>query len=197
MLYAERSKLAFVHIHKTGGVSFRRYLLKNVRDLSELPELPGRHHTLAELHAALRARGTDPGEVQVLTVLRDPLAHAVSVYEFWRSDRLPQEERDLPYVALTRQLSFRDFLFQVLVTDQYGEMLLVDGEVPAQVHVLKLESLADDAPALLRELGFKPRGTLGHHNVTPHPPYLQYYDAECEAQVRRTYRWCYEAGYYL
>jgi len=33
---APRSKLAFVHIHKTGGLSIRSYLLKNVRDLAEL-----------------------------------------------------------------------------------------------------------------------------------------------------------------
>jgi hypothetical protein len=196
MLYAPRSKLAFVHIHKTGGLSFRRYLLKNVRDLAELPELPGPHYPLAELYGVLRGRGVDPCRVAVLTVLRDPLAHAVSVYEFWRSDRLPQADRELPVVALTRRLSFRDFLFQVLVGDPFGKVLLVDGALPANVHVLRLETLSEEGPRMLRRLGFKPRGEIGHENATPHPRYLQYYDDECKAQVRRAYRWCYEAGYY-
>jgi hypothetical protein len=196
MLYAPRSKLAFVHIHKTGGLSLRHYLLKNVRDLAELPDLPGPHRPLAELHGVLRARGVDPSRVAVLTVLRDPLSHAVSVYEFWRSDKLPQAQRELPRVALTRRLSFRDFLFQVLVVDPFGRMLLVDGALPANVHVLRLENLAEEGSQMLRRLGFKPRGEIGHENATPHPPYQHYYDDECEAQVRRTYRWCYEAGYY-
>ena len=196
MLYAPRSKLAFVHIHKTGGLSFRHYLLKNVRDMAELPELPGPHRSLAELYGVLRGRGVDPSLVTVLTVLRYPLSHAVSVYEFWRSDKLPQAHRELPRVALTRRLSFRDFLFQVLVVDPFGRMLLVNGALPANVHVLRLESLAEEGSQMLRRLGFKPRGEIGHENATPHPPYQQYYDDECEAQVRRIYRWCYEAGYY-
>jgi hypothetical protein len=64
------------------------------------------------------------------------------------------------------------------------------------VHVLRLETLSEEGSRMLRRLGFKPRGEIGHENATPHPRYLQYYDDECKAQVRRAYRWCYEAGYY-
>ncbi len=57
MLYSETHRLAFIHIHKTGGLSLRAALVGSIPDLREVPELPETHHTLTEFFSVLSAGG--------------------------------------------------------------------------------------------------------------------------------------------
>ena len=197
VLYSERRNLAFVHIHKTGGISLREFLRKRIRGMLEMPDLPDAHYTVAQLFDALRKRGSDPRDVRVITILRNPYAHALSIYTFWNSDAITPHERELPTVSYARTHSFRDFLFNVLINDQYAPALLVDGELPSNVHVVKLESLAEDAQRVLHdELGLVRRVKVGKRNASDHGPYLDYYDPDMLAHVRNVYSWCFDAGFY-
>ncbi len=198
MLYSERHKLAFVHIHKTGGVSLREFLRKRIREMKEMPELPEAHYSVAQVFDAIANRGGEPDDVRVITILRNPYAHALSIYTFWNSDAITFAERELPTVSYARSHSFRDFLFNVLISDQYAPALLVNGDLPANVYVVKLENLADDAQRVLcDELHLVRKVKVAKRNGSEHGPYLEYYTPETLAQVRKVYDWCFQAGYYV
>lgn len=197
MLFSPRAGLAFLHIHKTGGVSLRELLVQRVPAMAEMPELPQPHPHLFEFFAVLRQRGLDPLSVQVVTILRNPFAHAVSIYTFWNSDAISLPERELPTVAFARTHTFSEFLSTVLIRDQYAPALQIDGAVPENVHVLRLESLEADATRVLcDELGIVKRVRLKRRNASDHAPYRDFYDDASRAHVRRVYAWCFDAGYY-
>ncbi|HWO74226.1 MAG TPA: hypothetical protein VNN21_11790, partial [Dehalococcoidia bacterium] len=67
MLYSPKHNLAFLHIHKTGGTSFRDFLHRAIPDVQEMPELPGPHYTISEVFAALQRRSEDPLKWTILT----------------------------------------------------------------------------------------------------------------------------------
>lgn len=197
VLYSERHNLAFVHIHKTGGISLREFLRKRIRGMKEMSELPDAHYSVSQLYEALQNRGSDPADVRIITILRNPYAHALSIYTFWNSDAITLPERQLPTVSYARSHSFRDFLFNVLINDQYAPALLVNNELPFKLFVVKLETLAEDAQRVLHdELGLVRKVKVGRRNASDHGPYLEYYEPDMLAHVRRVYSWCFDAGYY-
>ena len=196
MLYSESRRLAFLHIHKCGGLSLRAALLDTIDDLVDLPELPGPHHKLHELFPVLDARGTDPATVTVVTSVCHPAAHAVSVYEFWRSARSDGAAHQ-PHIALARRLEFGEFLDQVLTYDGIERALAVDGVIPANVVVLRRERLAEQTRDFLRdELGRRTRLVVPHANRTPHAPVASYYDDATMARLQRSYAWTFATGLY-
>ena len=197
MLYSERHNLAFIHIHKTGGVSLREFLRKHVRGMKEMAELPDPHCSVSRFFEVLEKRGKNPSDARVLTILRNPYAHALSVYTFWNSDAITLPERQLPTVSYARSHSFRDFLFNVMIEDQYAPALLVKNELPFNVFVVKLETLHEDAQRILHdELNLVRNVRISQRNSSDHGPFLEYYEPDMLAHVRKIYAWCFDAGYY-
>jgi len=197
MFYSPGSDLGFVHIHKTGGISFRRFLRRNIADMQMMPELPHAHHSVAELFAALSARGQDPTNTRVLSIIRNPFAHVVSIYFYWRSNWVPRADKKLPHVRDARKLSFKEFVARYVVDDPYIPMLLVDGELPKNVFILQLETLKEDSERVLNgqlKLGLPIE--IEHMNASKHRPFMRYYDEETEAAVRNVYKWCFDQGFY-
>lgn len=197
MLYSESRRLAFLHIHKCGGLSLRAALLETVDDLTDLTELPGPHHKLHELFPVIESRGIDPATITVVTSVCHPAAHAVSIYEFWRSPR-SDGESDQPHIALTRRLEFPEFLAQVLTYDGIERALAVEGVIPPNVTVLRRERLAEQTRDFVREeLGRSTRLTVPHANRTPHAPVESYYhDDETMERLKASYAWTFAMGLY-
>jgi len=110
MLYSPKHNLAFLHIHKIGGTSFRDFLQRAIPDMQDMPELPEPHYTVQEFFSALKGRGLDPSTSHVLTIIRNPLAHIVSIYHYWRGPEISPELYPDPPVSLARELSFPDFI---------------------------------------------------------------------------------------
>ncbi len=120
----------------------------------------------------------------------------MSIYEFWRSKKT-DHERHLAHVELTRRLSFPDFLDQVLVRDQFAEALLVDNELPANVTILRRESLALDTSKFLSDVMERPiRAKVKHVNRTKHAPVRSYYDTATIEALRGSYEWTFATGFY-
>ena len=85
----------------------------------------------------------------------------------------------------------------MLIRAQYAPALQIDGVVPRNVHVLRLESLEADATRVLRdELGVVKSVRLKRRNASDHAPYREFYDDTSRAHVRSVYSWCFDAGYY-
>jgi len=195
--YSERHDVAVIHIHKTGGLSLQAALVGAIPDLQTLAELPHAHHRLEELFGYLEARGKDPLATTVVAGVCHPAAHAVSIYEFWRSPKTDNEAH-LGLVALTRQLDFPDFLEKVLIRDQFAESLLVDDELPPNVHLVHRERLAEETSAFLEGvMGHRVDVALPHLNRTRHGPVAGYFEEhDVLERLRRSYEWTFSQGLY-
>lgn len=196
-MYSPSTRIAFLHVHKTGGESLRVVLQRHLPDLCELPGLPGAHHPLATVHETLEREGVDPSSLRFLATICHPMSHAVSIYHYWRSDRIPTAEQALPHVALTRQLDFHDFLRQVLVRDQFEENLVVEGALPDNVTLLRRESLRSDTErALGALLGERVTVDMPRINRSSHAGPQHYFDEAATQALARSYRWTFEHGWY-
>lgn len=197
MFYSADHRVAFVHIHKTAGVSTTEALRAAMPDLAQLPELPGAHYPVTELFRVLRDRGEDPFDTRVVTVVCHPMAHAVSIYEYWRSAKIPHRDRQLPHVARTRRLSFPAFLEQVLTEDQFAQHLLVDGTMPSNVTILRRESLSQDVREFVRDVTGEDHDIDVHvRNRTEHRPVTDYADEHTQRQIETSYDWTFASGLY-
>jgi len=197
MLYSADHRVAFVHIHKTAGMSTIEALRAAMPDLAHLPELPAAHYPMTDLFRVLRERGEDPFDTRVVTVVCHPMAHAVSIYEYWRSAKIPRRDRQLPHVARTRRLSFPDFLEQVLTEDQFAQHLLVDGTVPDNVTILRRESLSRDVRHFVRDVtGDDHDIDVYVRNQTEHRPVTDYVDEHTLRWIEASYDWTFASGLY-
>lgn len=197
MLFSERTQVAFLHIHKTGGQSAMRALREAIPDIGEMAELPDAHYKIGELFEAFEARGIDPLATTVVAAICHPLAHAVSIYEYWRSERIPPEDRLLPTVAAARRLDFDGFLDEVLIEDQFAQRLLLDAQMPANVTLLRRERLASDTEAMLRSvLGRRVQVEMPRMNRTAHAPVRSYATPGAIGRITRDYAWTFAQGYY-
>lgn len=189
MLFSPSANLAFYHIHKTGGTSFKFFLGTLLHDLEELDPWP--HHSLEYYLTLLRKRGVEAERVQLCTLVRHPGDHAVSVYYFW------QQERKIPPT-----MTFAEFIpWYVSSKDPdcrvYPELLLLDGELPKNLAMLRLENIERDTDRLLnRELAMNVQIAIPRLNATEHRSWLLHYDRQLALLIRERYRWIFEAGMY-
>jgi hypothetical protein len=165
--------------------------------MEEMAELLDPHATVTDLFSTLQKRGQNPYDTRIMTILRNPFAHALSIYQFWRSDILTDEEKELAYVKITRRLSFPEFLKNLIVEDPFARALLVDNRIPRNVNIIKLETFVTDTHRILNEqLQLNVDVNLPHYNATKHGPVMGYYDQESRALIRRVYQWCFDQGFY-
>lgn len=190
MLYSEEANLAFVHVPKTGGTSFRRFLEKSIPDMQDLRELPRPHHTLQEFFHLSAQRGRDPNGVRVITLARDPYAMVASHYTYWRSNMLSREDAKLPHVIAARESSFPDFVQHWVKQDLYKVALCVDDVLPDNVEFIQLKSLHEDSAFVLNELfDLGLQIDIPHLNRSAETPFADRYDACGREKVRELYRW--------
>lgn len=197
MLYSPTHHVAFQHVHKTGGQSLNRVLNEHIDDLQEIPGLPDAHYTLARVFEVMDSQGIDPTSLRFIATICHPMSHAVSIYHYWRSDRIPEADRSLPHVARTRSLEFIEFLRQVLVLDQFEENLAIDGELPTNVVLLRRESLKSGAEAVLADLlGHPVKVRMPVMNKSSHDDPASYFDSETTEALAHSYRWTFDQGLY-
>jgi len=116
------TKLVFMHLPKTGGLSIQRFLEDNFEEEKICKEF---YHTfrvrpLEELesfecfsgHYAFDAIERIPGDKKIFTFMREPKARLLSLYYYWRSFKWEAIEGD-PDMAgprLAKQMSLLEFL---------------------------------------------------------------------------------------
>jgi hypothetical protein len=146
MIYFPSPNVAYHHIHKTGGTSFKHALRSLFPDSIELDPWP--HHPIPYYSQKLKELGVEPDKVDILTLIRDPLHHLVSIYHFWRQSGDPQ----VPAVQIAKRASFADFVVEFVGTDPnrraFQRILYVDSQIPANVRILRLEHWRPDLDRL-------------------------------------------------
>ena len=120
-----RSRLAFVHIEKCGGTTLHAMLADQFGNDRICPE---RHDglgnwTVNELasydlfsgHFDLAACRSIPGDVRIVTMLREPKSRLLSLFHFWKS-HLPDPDRDRhDLMGLVREHSAEGFFAHPIV----------------------------------------------------------------------------------
>lgn len=211
MIFSDR--LLFLHVPKTGGSSVVHYLL----DALPKPAFYSRpadmkatvppgvtvfegvaHEDLAEARVILERRGLglDPFPV-IVACVRNPYALEVSRFAFLRRDLNSYNHGTQQALAL-----LDDFELFAICSRPHGQRPLesyftLDGVVPPNLRIVRLESLDKDLPACLAAGGIDGSTTrIPHSNATQHEHFRQYYNATSEQAVYEKYKWVFNAGLY-
>jgi hypothetical protein len=205
--------LLFVHVPKTGGASVSKYLLKVLPkpvywthpEAGETPSNPGvvhirgvAHESLEEARDVIQEYGYDIAEIPlILAVLRNPYSLEVSRYAYLKKgyiwDRGNNQELAL----------YEDFeSFAIKSTDHGGPGMslqtyfLLDGRMPENLRVIKMENLAEGVKEALRTVGIETTDDFPEENVSEHDPFLSYYTRAAEEAVYQRYKWVFDEGFY-
>jgi hypothetical protein len=105
-------------------------------------------------------------------------------------------------VHLSRHLDFPEFLQELTASGRHNHLsrmskyYFLDGEMPANLRILRFERLADEVREALREIGIKGDAEFPWLNRSNHGKYTSYYDRESERLVYEQCRWFFDHGYY-
>ena len=200
MYYWPKHKLGFFHIPKTGGSSFGGFMFKALRkrgdDGVEIARVRW-HEPIAEKRAVLGPEAFD--EARLITTIRSPYATVVSTY-FWY--RLSWDEQhpnldEYPEAETIAGMEFREFVdWYIENAPTFGEYLLLDGELPANLWIARLESVDSDADRILNaELGLGIEIKLRVRRKSEHGPYMSYLTPDDILRINAKHRWDFEHLY--
>ena len=142
----------------------------------------GKHNALSEVYCLI------PETYQIVTTIRNPYDRLVSLYSF-RKKRFLSGEHGQAEERLRKayELGFKDWLLNDLMPhysagnpmDQpLSRLLLVDGKVPQNVIVMKLETLQPEVDLFLLRLQIRTDLRLPKLNSSGRRDYMTYYDEE-------------------
>jgi hypothetical protein len=207
--------VVFVHIPKTGGTSVTRYLLdvlpKPVYMYSS-PErawdLPpevlhvrqGLHQSMAQTAEILTTHGLRIEEIPlILAVIRSPYEIAVSWYSYVQTED-PVDEGPIGRIA--RNTDFEKFVttlherFGTHSFVKFERFLQIDGQLPANLRIVRYENLADGVRDALTSIGIQAEAPFPWLNPSDHGPLSEYYTPAAEEAVYESYQWVFDQGFY-
>jgi len=211
MIFCE--KLLFLHVPKAAGSSLTQVLLERLprptyythpedfyegRDDGVIHLPGGAHETLAEAGEIIASYGFELSDLGViLGVVRNPYALEVSRYFYLRT----ANPYDIGYnqaLALTS-----DFETFALKSKPHGWLkrpiesyFTLDGEVPPNMRILRMEHLLEDLNAALETVALPPVENLPATNTSDHGHFIDYYTPRAEKSVFERYRWLFDQGFY-
>ncbi len=211
MIFCE--KLLFLHVPKAAGSSLAQVLLDRLprptyyshpdSSLADpdngIVHVPGgSHENLAEAKEIVAEYGFDLEKIPViLGVVRNPYAMEVSRYAYLRT----ANPYDIGYnqaLALTS-----DFETFAVKSKPHGWLkrpiesyFTLDGEIPPNMHILRLEHLLEDLNPALEAAGLPRVENLPRANTSEHADFRGYYTVRSEQAVFERYRWLFDQGFY-
>lgn len=182
--------MAFVHVGKTGGTSFRKFLQNTFKDTYEF--LPKAHYLLKEITTETRGK-------KLITLIRDPLARYVSLRHYWLEHFWGPEES--PFIKKSREVSFEDYV--TILEDnidniqRYEDVLLVNGKLPKTLEVIKLENIEEELHNYFNiKHQLKVNINFPQTNSSTHDFYLNYYNEKTAERIYKLESFVYNMGWY-
>ena len=217
------SDLLFLHIPKTGGWSAKHYLRDNVPGMTFPKDhddpFPIGHIPLRDVQT-FSGRAPDSFE-RIVVVIRNPYDQQLSQWMFWR-DRFARGGRHVHdihaalYPDLTHWLLDPMCDFHVWYEETVGQArktvatergyndfggyyrywLEVDGEIPPNVVVVRMEEIETAFPAAVADYARPDPAPFPHMNAQPKRAETQaYYTPLARRLVEEKFTWAF-AGYY-
>lgn len=202
----------FVHYPKTAGKSLTRFFVKawerpingfiskgQVRELAdcELEKtniVVGRgHENLLESQQIIKEDGKDIHAMKAVFVcIRNPYDLMVSNYHFMRETYKNNKDKENFIVA--HNSDFDTFCEEVGMASPRNWMEL-DGKQPANLQVIRFESLNDDLIATAEKFGYA-APEIDHLNSSKRGHYSEYVTARSEKAIYDKFEYFFEQGYY-
>jgi hypothetical protein len=204
MQYFKKYNLAFFHIPKTGGTSFRSFLKRHLGKWEWVGKETN-HEPLFIKRDVMGAKMFD--KTNVVTLIRDPLAVVVSYYDSIYSPVLSDKgklkshvAKKYPFLLDAYGLPFEKFVDWYVANEKsHSDYLLVSGKIPNNVHLVRLENLREDANRVLNDelklnLSVGKIGKLNKANRSK--PIMKYYTEESLNKVAEKYKWTFDNNFY-
>jgi len=198
MLYAPKRNLAFLHCMKTGGTSVRAWWEETFAGETVRIYRQHYHESLAD---KMYAAGRLLKDVNIFTLIRNPYAIPVSTYHFFQ--KLENDPR--PEAIEIRNMSWSDYISRFVdmayrkqgdVPMSFWDYFNIDGEVPDNLHIIRLEEI-DTLPDIINlRFGVRIPVNIPFINQSEHDSISSYYDDDTAAHIRRLYKWTFDKGYY-
>jgi len=204
-------RFLFLHIPKTAGKSLTKFFVDSwerpirgivsrgqFRDLADcdqaglhLAEGSG-HEDMTAARRLLKEQGQDIEKLDATIVcIRNPYDLMVSNYFFMRES---YARNRLDRFAIAVENSFEDFCIKTAMASPRDWMVLDDRE-PANLHILRFETLTRDLEALSQAFGCRP-SEVPHLNKSNREHYRSYLTPICERRIYEQYQYLFDRGFY-
>ncbi len=158
MQFFKNDNLAFFHIPKTGGTSFRKFLKRYLGEWEWIHKSTN-HEPLSIKKEIMGSKLFN--NISIVTIIRNPVDAVVSFYTALYSPALSAKGKlrshvikKSPHLKEIYGLPFNKFVDWYINSKKiysYDEYLLIDGKIPNNLHIIKLETLKEDANKILNE----------------------------------------------
>src|SRR5580704_3065373 len=204
-------KLLFIHTPKCAGMAVTKFLIDNsphgvtvtapkghAESESNATAIDGtRHETLLEAAKRLAEFGRRLNDFElIVSIMRNPYDLEVSYYHYKRLGH-PWDAGRAQRLAMAG-----DFVQFALKAPFYGRLPAgiedwyeIDGKIPANLKIVRFESLESDLTRLLAEV-YPIKRHLEKVNTTTHEAYREYLSYDSEEAIYRKYRWLFDKGFY-
>ena len=206
MQYFEKQNLAFFHMQKTGGSSFRRLLKRNFGKWKWISKKTN--------HEPLYIKKKIMGEelfnnINVITIVRNPIDAVVSYYTAIYSNSLSKDGKlrphvieKMPYLVEVYNKPFKEFIDWYMkylnskIIFTYDKYLLINNELPSNLYIIKFENLKKDADKILnKELNLNVNvNKLPKINVSNVKKPIV--DNASRDKIISKYKWVFDMGFY-
>jgi len=204
-------RFLFLHIPKTAGKSLTKFFVGSwerpihgivsrgqFRELADcdqtglhLIEGSG-HEDMTAARSLLLTQNLHIEKLDTIIVcIRNPYDLMVSNYFFMRES---YARNRLDRFAIAVENSFEDFCIKTAMASPRDWMVL-DGNEPANLRILRFETLDQDLVALCREFGCRV-ADLPHLNKGNRGHYRSYLTPICEQRIYEQYHYLFDRGFY-
>jgi hypothetical protein len=198
MIFLRKHRLAFFHMMKCGGTSIVEWLREIDLNHQTITK-EAYHEPLSNKVAAL---GNEFSDTHVFTLLRNPYAIPVSFYTFWR--QFPREHSGDTIIAHDQDFtSFLQWYLQIARQKRLDgpyhpkHYLMVDGRLPSNLNILRLENCAEEIPRFLASHDITLRYQRYFSNMSKRDhPISSYYNEYLARQVYNAFNWSFQIGGY-
>jgi len=198
MFVIDKHKAAYLHINKTAGTSIKQHLA-NIVGPENIRQMGPTHGPLATTGRFLGGRLND---YDILVSIRNPLARLMSIYLFRKTRFKEGDESSTTQAAY--ELPLKQWFIEVVRDSQrltdlsITDSVLIDGELPENVHTVAVETINRDLSRFCKGvLGINTKQRPPHLNKTKYARdhYTKYFDDELLAAVYEWDQWIIDEYY--
>ncbi|RLI66028.1 MAG: hypothetical protein DRO67_01740 [Candidatus Asgardarchaeum californiense] len=183
MILYRKQKIAFIHIPKTAGSSFREMWRQKYGPWEYVAKLTN-HEPLSDVVEIIGRDFFDT--LSVTSIIRNPLGAAVSHFNAVHNNHDPKLIEKYPLLKGVPEMDFDQYINWYVTSPHvhsYYDYLTLDGEIPSNVNIIRQRD-AVKIPGMPRI------------NITPkNKPGLELLDDNTTTKIKKYNKWAFDKWY--